>query len=103
MLNNETLINTSCNATNEFKIIHSMKEVPNHYLIWNIGRNMTKGYVPFCERLSYDKRNDDFFSINPSTLLTLKVLDDDWKMIMKESGYSEKKGKICMRYLRKFY
>lgn len=52
---------------NEFEVVES---VPAHYFIWNIGNNMVDGYLPMCEWLNHDNKQDS--SINANTLKAIK-------------------------------
>lgn len=63
----------------DFRIVDSMEEIPKHYVIWSIGKNMTYGYIPFAERVSYNEDDDDYYSINISTMLAIKVSDNLWE------------------------
>ena len=41
------------------------EKAPYGYHIWNIGRNMTSGYTPYCKHLSE-------LNIDPNTLVAVK-------------------------------
>ena len=55
-------------GTREFEVVES---VPKHYFIWNIGDNMVDGYLPLCEWLNPDDKED--FSVNVDTLKAVKL------------------------------
>jgi hypothetical protein len=61
-----------------------VEEVPYGYQIWNIGKNMIDGYLPFC-RLSSSRPFAGGMSIEADTLKAIKV--DGAQTILAAVGY----------------
>ena len=51
-------------VNNEFEVVNS---IPKNYVIWNIGTNMVKGYLPLCELYK------GTYKVNPNTLKVIKI------------------------------
>ena len=79
-----------------FEIVDS---VPSGYLIWNIGRNMTEGYVPFCQ-LKSDQPFEGGMEINPDTLKAVRI-DDSFK-IMDAIGYGPNTSEEMEAFINKY-
>lgn len=73
----KTLINTSCNATHTFEIV---EKIPADYFVWNIGDNMTAGYIPVCESAGG-------YSVNVKTLKAIALEENEIKILRKSAGY----------------
>lgn len=61
-----------------FKIV---EHVPRAYIVWNIGDNLgNDDFIPFCQTLP------NSYSINPYTLLAVKLPADDVQVLRKVAG-----------------
>ena len=76
IITNKTLFNT-----HNFEVV---KKIPQRYFIWNIGDNMTSGYLPLCE-----SANDPEYpyNINATTLKAIKMDEKERKILKKVAGY----------------
>lgn len=72
-----TLTNTSCNATHTFEIV---EKIPTGFFVWNIGENMTDGYIPICEIL-------EGYSINTETLKAIALEENEIEIVRESARY----------------
>ena len=76
-ISNNILIVTEGGISDTFTIV---EKVPQRYGVWPIGQHMgTDEYIPFCE--PDPKRGP--FSINPNTLLTVKLPVEEVLLLRK--------------------
>lgn len=67
--------------THTFRIV---KTVPKGYGVWPIGAYMgTEEYIPFCE----SKQGYGPYSVNPDTLLAVKLPREEVLLLRKASAY----------------
>ena len=88
-------MNTITSGKDIFEIV---EEVPCGYRIWNIGKNMIDGYLPFC-RLSSQQPFTGGMSIEADTLKAMKV--DEAQTILNAIGYGEDTIKEMEAYINK--
>jgi len=74
-------MNTITSCEHIFEVI---EKVPYGYQIWNIGKNMVEGYLPFC-RLLAQQPFAGGRSIETDTLKAMKV--DGAQIILDAVGY----------------
>lgn len=74
-------------------------EVPCGYQIWNIGKNMIDGYLPFC-RLSSRQPFPGGRSIEVDTLKAMKV--DGAQTILAAVGYGPRTVKEMEDHIAKY-
>lgn len=61
-----------------YKIV---ERVPRDFIVWNIGDNLGNDeFIPFCQTLP------NSYSINPNTLLAVKLPADDVQVLRKVAG-----------------
>lgn len=76
-----------------------VEEVPFGYQIWNIGKNMIEGYLPFC-RLSSRQPFAGGRSIEADTLKAMKV--DGAQTILDAVGYGPSTVKEMEDHIEKY-
>ena len=88
-----TTIGPFPNSSHTFELVNS---VPVGYFIWNIGRNMPDGYLPFC-RLSSRQPFPGGRSIDTESLKAIKV--EGAQTILAAIGGGEQTVKEMERYI----
>ena len=83
------------NGNHLFEIV---KSVPKNYFIWNIGKNMTDGYLPLCEWM-YPENPDDF-SINTETLKAVRCADA--QVVLRAIGGGQNTIQKMERYIKRY-
>lgn len=82
MMNTITTKNT-CGNTRTYEVVD---KIPAGFFVWNIGENMgTDEYIPICEDLHPENRND--YSINPETVKAIRLDTKDVKSLRRAAGY----------------
>lgn len=68
-----------CERKDVFEIV---EKVPEGFVVWNIGDNMgTDEYIPLAMRLSYNKNDDNYHSINSNNLKAIKLPVEEVKAL----------------------
>lgn len=68
-----------CERIDIFEIV---EKVPEGFVVWNIGDNMgTDEYIPLAIRLSYNKDDDNYYSINSNNLKAIKLPVEEVKAL----------------------
>jgi hypothetical protein len=75
-------------------IFELVDHVPLGYSIWNIGKNMPDGYLPFCRIIPGTD------NIEPDTLKAIKL--DDAQIILSAIGGGVNTIKKMERYLKRY-
>ncbi len=88
----ETVTNTACGTTHTFEIVDT---VPKGYRIWNIGKNMTDGYLPLCEILPGTNS-----SINIDTLKAIKI--EGAQIVLAAIGGGQNTPQKMERYIKRY-
>mgnify|MGYP000499025735 CR=1 FL=1 len=67
-----------CKRTDIFQIV---KNIPNGYVIWNIGENMgTDEYIPICQI-------DNKYAVDLTSLKAVKVTQNECELLRKAAAY----------------
>lgn len=70
---------TLCERIDIFEIV---EKAPGGFIVWNIGDNMgTDEYIPLATRLSYNKNDDNYHSINSNNLKAIKLPVEEVKTL----------------------
>lgn len=80
-------------------VFEVVEEAPYGYEIWNIGKNMIDGYLPFC-RLSSRQPFSGGRSIEADTLKAIKT--DGAQTILAAVGYGADTVKEMEEYMTKY-
>ena len=68
-----------CEREDVFEIVNKVSQC---FIIWNIGDNMgTDEYIPLAMRLSYNKDDDNYHSININNLKAIKLPSEEVKAL----------------------
>ena len=68
-----------CEREDVFEIVNNISQ---SFIVWNIGDNMgTDEYIPLAMRLSYDKNDDNYHSINSNNLKAIKLPVEEVKAL----------------------
>ena len=86
-------------GNNTFDVV---EKIPVGFFVWNIGDNMTDGYIPLCERLYPDVNEDDlrYYSINTNTLKAIKLNEDEVLMLRNAAYWGIKSKKTAQKAIR---
>lgn len=93
-----TITHTSpyTNTTDTYEIVES---IPVGYIIWNIGRNAPKGYLPLC-RPARRQRFDGGRDIDPGTLKAIEV--DGAEIVLAAIGHGQDTLPEMERYVKRY-
>ena len=85
--------------TDYFEVV---EKIPHGFFVWNIGDNMTSGYLPLCE-----SANDPEYpgTINATTLKAIKMNENELEILKKVAGYgytSKNAKKSGIKYAVKY-
>lgn len=72
-----TITYTSLFATHTFEIV---EKIPVNFFVWNIGNNMTDGYIPVCESAGG-------YNVNTETLKAIALEENEVRILRKAAGY----------------
>ena len=62
--------------------------IPSGYVVWNIGNNMgADDLIPLAQRMSNDKKSDDYYRINPDTLKAIRLEAGEVKILREAAGF----------------
>ena len=79
--------------TNERHTFEVVENIPEGYTVWNIGDNMTDGYLPLCQ--------SENFQINPNTLKAIKMDHEELKLMREAAGYGVEDLKSAKRAMNR--
>lgn len=82
----------------EFRIVEKVSDIPASYMIWNIGKNMEDGYLPFC-RLSDVQPFPGGRSIDTDSLIAIKC--DGAAEILAAASWGPKTSKEMEKFIAK--
>ena len=95
---NLTMEKIKC-GNNTFDVV---EKIPVGFFVWNIGDNMTDGYIPLCEKLYPDANENDlqYYSINTNTLKAIKLSEDEIMILRYAASWGIKSKKTAQKAIR---
>ena len=81
------------NGNHTFEIVDS---IPAGYVVWNIGKNMTDGWLPLCKVIP------GTYSVEINTLCAIKVdNEEDLKVLREAAHYGSDNLTNCQKIVKK--